>query len=840
MVAHGLDLSGWLSENPLFFVSGLRGASTMPGLLDGQPGWLDGNAGVKTQALGFLVADDWLRGIVPWWNPYSGVGMPLAGQMQPAGFFLPFVLLLHLPHGVTLLKISLQAVAGLGTLALLREIGLGGRAAVVGAILAEFDGTFAWFADPPVMPIAFLPWMLFGLEACARRECARTGVCAFAIGLAFSVVAGAPEVAYLDGLLALLWACVLLAAPGRRGRLLLRVGFAGMVGLLLSAPASVSFFTSLPASFAGDRPGGTAARHAFGANGPMLFFPYAHGALLAVLGPRADRDPWWEVCGYAGTVLPLLAAAALLARGDRAVLRWCLGGWIAVCLGRAFGWPVVTTLVNLVPGVSLTQFDRYAAPSCEMAAIVLAGCCLDDGRHRRAWPAVLAVAAAILVAFVAGWSDVVSMLHGSQRGLVIASLVWGVAAFACAGVLLGRPALRAGLALLACLDAGVLFGVPLLAGARQPSLDAAPVVFLQRTLGLGRFASVGGIWPNYGAMFRLAGINSNVLPDPQDWVDHVRRALLPSTDGQNFFPPASAGPDFAGRTLAYERDGVSAVLVPAGSEPFHEASVERVAGPLLPWVLVPGASAMVTVPASIVRRGEVDAVGVPVGTYAGEADGALRATLCEGERCTAGTATLAGARDDGRLVVRFDRPVGVGDAALPVLTLTHDGGRHAVAIWTHGAAGLAELTLFYRPVAADQPVFVARAGGLDIYRLPHPAPYFSTGDTGCVLAATSRAAVSATCPEPTVLTRLELFFPGWRATVDGRSAPVVRAADPLFEAVGLPAGRHVVRFAYAPPGARIGWGCLVVGVLLLAGFVGRPGALPLDPAGGKRPQTRSR
>ena len=185
------------------------------------------------------------------------------------------------------------------------------------------------------MPIAFLPWMLFGLEACARRLRAGVGVAAFAIALAYSILAGFPEVAYLDGLLALLWSGVMLATVRPRRTFLLRIGWAGVVGLLLSAPASIPFLTSLPFSFAGDRPGSTAARHAFAGNAPMLFFPYVHGALLAILGPRADRDPWWEVCGYAGTVLPLLAVAGLRAGRPRPILAVCLAGWIAACLGRA-------------------------------------------------------------------------------------------------------------------------------------------------------------------------------------------------------------------------------------------------------------------------------------------------------------------------------------------------------------------------------------------------------------------------------------------------------------------------------------------------------------------------
>jgi hypothetical protein len=51
------------------------------GVTGGIP-WNDPNTSYATQALAGLSADEWLRGIVPW-NPYTGVGMPLAGFYDP-------------------------------------------------------------------------------------------------------------------------------------------------------------------------------------------------------------------------------------------------------------------------------------------------------------------------------------------------------------------------------------------------------------------------------------------------------------------------------------------------------------------------------------------------------------------------------------------------------------------------------------------------------------------------------------------------------------------------------------------------------------------------------------
>src|SRR5271168_4845166 len=93
LLAHLPEIFGWVSCNPL---------SGAPGLLAAAPRFLlpgactiDGNVGGTLQALGGAAANAWLHFHLPWWNPYAGLGLPLAAEAQPAAFFLPFVLLLH-------------------------------------------------------------------------------------------------------------------------------------------------------------------------------------------------------------------------------------------------------------------------------------------------------------------------------------------------------------------------------------------------------------------------------------------------------------------------------------------------------------------------------------------------------------------------------------------------------------------------------------------------------------------------------------------------------------------------------------------------------------------------
>jgi len=60
------------------------------------------------------------------------------------------------------------------------------------------------------------------------------------------------------------------------------------------------------------------------------------------------------------------------------------------------------------------------------------------------------------------------------------------------------------------------------------------------------------------------------------------------------------------------------------------------------------------------------------------------------------------------------------------------------------------------------------------------------------------------------------WYPGWRASVDGRETPIVRA-DLVFRAVFLPAGDHQVEFRYEPRSFQMG---VLVSLVALAALLG--------------------
>ena len=62
----------------------------------------------------------------------------------------------------------------------------------------------------------------------------------------------------------------------------------------------------------------------------------------------------------------------------------------------------------------------------------------------------------------------------------------------------------------------------------------------------------------------------------------------------------------------------------------------------------------------------------------------------------------------------------------------------------------------------------------------------------------------------------DVYYPGWRCTVDGREAPLY-PANYLFRGVELPDGEHTIAFTFEPASYRIG---RIVSAAALAGVLG--------------------
>jgi hypothetical protein len=81
----------------------------------------------------------------------------------------------------------------------------------------------------------------------------------------------------------------------------------------------------------------------------------------------------------------------------------------------------------------------------------------------------------------------------------------------------------------------------------------------------------------------------------------------------------------------------------------------------------------------------------------------------------------------------------------------------------------------------------------------------------------NRVAVEVHAETPGFLVLTDVWFPGWKCTVDGQPARIYRG-NFLFRALAVPAGNHAVEFVFAPRSYRWGKSASLVALTAIVGF----------------------
>ena len=569
-----------LSNDPIWFYSSIiSGTHGIPG----SP-FIDPNAGFTSEALGHLVAFDWLHGVIPWWNPYTGIGVPLAGELQPGAFFLPFNLLLLLKEGLLWQRIAMQIIAGLATYALLRELGLSRLAALLGGALFALNGVIAWTPGPAAVYCSspFLPCLLWGIERSRKPRQGAVSILAIGLAIAWSILAGFPEPAYISGLLGLAWGLYRITSAPARWIMARRAlgGFA--LGLMVASPLLIAFVDYLlqSDSFNAHKEGGLSLPWA---SLPATVIPYVYGPLQFSFSSTVLFNTWGSSGGYTEALVLVMALVGVMRKSADRGLKLLLLIWVLLCWARNFGVQPITAIIDHLPLLNRAIFFRYSGASWILALTILAAYGLDEFRgttpRRRNVFAMVVVLLLVCVPLAWpqrafwGWSHGQALVMFAFLG---AALFWALAALTAlwlAWRISHQETRRTTLAGLIIFDAAVMFMAAQASASRNNHVDLQAMQFLHDHQGLSRTYTLGPLAPNYNAYFQVASINHNVLPVPKLWAQYVDRNLLPGFQGDagvTFYWPAwgdtsDAGPRTFSMNLANFRDvGVRYVLTKPG------------------------------------------------------------------------------------------------------------------------------------------------------------------------------------------------------------------------------------------------------------------------------------
>ncbi|HET7294722.1 MAG TPA: YfhO family protein [Vicinamibacteria bacterium] len=705
-----------------------------------------------------LRAGDW-----PLWNPYPAFGEPLLGVANAQVAYPTTWLALALsPESTHATLVVLHTfLAGLGASLLARELGVSGGGALLAGALWSAGGPVCSAADQAnvLVGAATIAWAWLGFARAGRsgrfRDAALTGV-----AIALALLGGSPESALMGG------AGLLLAfAPATGGAR--RLAWATLVATVVALGlAAVQWLPTAALTLRSGRARMSEASQAEWSNHPLallqvaLPLPYDDMPLnrLARGELFGGREPLLSTfhMGLGATGLALAGLLGPAFRGRRPLIAIGTLG-LVLSLGR---WSPLWDLAHALPPLAWMRYPSRFAISGTLPIAILAGAGLDAlsarGMGARLWLAAASTGALIVAA---------ALLSRPEAGFWRALLV--------APEFLGRPWTSSPQL------AGVFHDLALSALLAVP-VALALVVRAMRDGGVSRSLVVTTALASLlQVVWALRGVNPtlprSLLGEPPPALDPIPRERPNRTLVLDYTPrlaQAALGREHA-RLREFDASPEETLRLlrayPSGSLGRFGAAIE-------------------SLPLDIPRLRSVE-VARWLGTM-----NAYAATTAFPRLLELGGIQYVLALHDLGLPDRFE-----------LLARTPAGGdevrtyrvRHALprAFAVTGARvrpGEDPLGLLLDPASAFDP----RREVLLENGAPRPP-----GEGGRVHGLELRydgVAFETEMSAPGHVVLLEAWDPGWRATVDGLPAPVLRA-NMVFRAVPVPAGRHVVEMRYRPP-----------------------------------------
>jgi Bacterial membrane protein YfhO len=320
------------------------------------------------------------HGLLPIWNPYTGLGAPLAFNWQSATFSIPALAgyLVPLRMDFTVQVLTTLAIAGTGMYFLGRVLRLGVLGAAMAATAFELGGAFTAVLGWPIASVmSWSGWLFAGSILVMRGNHRRRDICLFAVVVSLAVYAGQPDTLVVLIVSLAAFVVVTLGLRIRRlgplaiGRPLVDLTIGTVAGLGLAAPLILPASELSSASIRGG------ARHAAQPVHYLLNVMFQSFNGLPLKGASSASNLGLEyvpTAVYVGGIAIVLAFVAIAtARRRSAVLALAVVLVVAACL--VYFSPLVSLLEKL-PGVGEVRWVR-AVQIVGFALAILAGVGLD-------------------------------------------------------------------------------------------------------------------------------------------------------------------------------------------------------------------------------------------------------------------------------------------------------------------------------------------------------------------------------------------------------------------------------------------------------------------------------
>jgi hypothetical protein len=736
---------------------------------------------------------------IPLWDPSALGGRPLVADPQSQVFSPWSVPAYVLPFWKSLAVTAVLKVfvAAFGAFLLGRTLRMRFAGALLTGLVFGFSlWAVSWVSWTLGSVWVVLPWVCLLSELCVRRP-GPLPVAGLATAVGLQFLGGHPSSSFqVLVVVALGWTVRTLVSRELRPRFVVRLlalggGLAG--GAALAAIMLIPFVELLALSSDIEERSGASqvlSQPAHYLGGLVLHDWWGHGATSLVFGAQQQERAY-----YVGVLPLLLAVTALIARPRPERIAVVAVG--AAALSVATGVSPLYDLVVALPGFQAANNGRVAVIAV-LCLAVLAGWGLDEligspltARRRRA---LLGVATVLLIAPVAA---VVSRLDPDALGGAL-RVAWGFS----------EPTAE-----LASPDGGGLAGLIRLASVLEWLVLAGAALVLVALALRGRVAGVTVAALALG-LVSVDLVKAGRDQNPAIPIDH---ATQPATGAIRFLQERP-GVRFAG--LKQTTPGSLILPLPPNVAVRYGLSDAR--GYVLPTE-------------KRYFRIWQRAIAADRGCYyffctvlTGSQPSALRALGLFGVGHLLQDPRDAPVRGLRVAYEAADARVLVNPQALPRAFLV--GRQQVVAGEQAALAAVTAAGFTPRVVAVTEervPGVPAGAPGGDIAGASSgdtagaPAGDTAAASPGAVRVTAyerERVAVQSAARSPALLVLTDTWFPGWKATVDGRDATVHRV-NYATRGVAVPAGSHRVELRYEPASWRAGWIVTLVTLVTLAAAV---------------------
>lgn len=249
-------------------------------------------------------------GHLPLWNPYNGLGLPLAFNWQSAAFSVPTLLgyaaPLHLAYTVAV--VATYVLGGTGVYVLARVLRLHPLAGALAAVVYELSGEFMGFSGWPIAGVmAWTGWLFAAVILVVRGRRRLRAVAGLAVAGAGSLYAGQPDALVVVALGLVLFVAVLLGVAARQGRSA-RVVLRPVLDLVLGAVAAGAL--AAPLLLPGlQLVSGSVFAHASRTSGALSPYDVVNLLFQGFNGRPVAANQWFGVgsTAYVGVIAVVLA-----------------------------------------------------------------------------------------------------------------------------------------------------------------------------------------------------------------------------------------------------------------------------------------------------------------------------------------------------------------------------------------------------------------------------------------------------------------------------------------------------------------------------------------------------